>query len=212
MRTNERMADASNGCPACWSFFNGTPWKNRRCHYALFSLFFSSLSFSLSLSLCSTNRRMTRTVTKGHDGGRISRFLIKRPVPLGYHGHAWHAIRVIAFDPRTRFPELFGCDRGKSGHSMLPSFLGERFGYYGHHQAEKSRDNWREICGILFCVCVCVLRVFIDSEVRDDNGGMSIWYRESGKYCFFFFFFEFTSDFNLCMGRARVIILKVMVK
>lgn len=96
---------------------------------------------SLSLSLCSTNRRMTRTVTKGHDGGRISRFLIKRPVPLGYHGHAWHAIRVIAFDPRTRFPELFGCDRGKSGHSMLPSFLGERFGYYGHHQAEKSRDN-----------------------------------------------------------------------
>lgn len=63
-----------------------------------------------------------------------------------------------------------------------------------------------------FFVCVCVLRVFIDSEVRDDNSGMSIWYRESGKYCFFFFFFEFTSDFNLCMGRARVIILKVMVK
>ena len=105
---------------------------------------------SLSLTLCSTKRRMTRTVTKGHPtgGGRISRFLIKRPVPLGYHGHAWHAIRVIAFDPRTRFPELFGCDRGKSGHSMLPSFLAERFGYYGHHQAEKSRDNWREICGI----------------------------------------------------------------
>lgn len=119
---------------------------------------FFLLSLSLCLSLCSTNRRMTRTVTKGHDGGRISRFLIKRPVPLGYHGHAWHAIRVIAFDPRTRFPELFGCDRGKSGHSMLPSFLGERFGYYGHHQAEKSRDNWREICGILFCVCVCVTR------------------------------------------------------
>lgn len=38
-----------------------------------------------------------------------------------------------------------------------------------------------------FFVCVCVLRVFIDFEVRDDNGGMSIWYRESGKYCFFFF-------------------------
>lgn len=213
MRTNERMADASNGCPACWSFFNGTPWKNRRCHYALFSLFFSSLSFSLSLSLCSTNRRMTRTVTKGHDGGRISRFLIKRPVPLGYHGHAWHAIRVIAFDPRTRFPELFGCDRGKSGHSMLPSFLGERFGYYGHHQAEKSRDNWREICGILFCVCVCVCYAFsLTLRFVMTMVGCQFGIENRGNIVFFFFFwiyerFQFvhgSSESNNFKGNGKI--------
>ena len=167
---------------------------------------------SLSLTLCSTKRRMTRTVTKGHPtrGGRISRFLIKRPVPLGYHGHAWHAIRVIAFDPRTRFPELFGCDRGKSGHSMLPSFLAERFGYYGHHQAEKSRDNWREICGIrvlslslslFFYVCAFSLTLkFIVTTIVGHQFGIE----NRGNI----FFFEFTSDFNLSMSRERVIILK----
>ena len=82
------------------------------CFIFLAFFFLLSISLSLSLTLCSTKRRMTRTVTKGHPtrGGRISRFLIKRPVPLGYHGHAWHAIRVIAFDSRTRFPELFGCE------------------------------------------------------------------------------------------------------
>ena len=48
-----------------------------------------------------------------------------------------------------------------------------------------------------FFLCV---RVFIDSEVhRDDNSRTSIWYRESGEYCFF----EFTSDFNLSMSRER---------
>ena len=63
-------------------------------------LSFSSISFFFFFFFFlfySMERRMTRAVTKGHDGGRISRFLIKRPVPLGYHGHARHAIRVIAF-------------------------------------------------------------------------------------------------------------------
>lgn len=60
------------------------------------------------------------------------------------------------------------------------------------------------------CVCVCYafsltlrfVMTMVGCQFGIENRGNIV----------FFFFFEFTSDFNLCMGRARVIILKVMVK
>lgn len=62
-----------------------------------------------------------------------------------------------------------------------------------------------------FFVCVCVCYAF-SLTLRFVMTMVGCQFGIENRGNIVFFFFEFTSDFNLCMGRARVIILKVMVK
>lgn len=106
-----------------------------------------------AFSIRQNDERRGRT-TKEHRRGRVSRFLIKRQVPLGYHGHI---LSVLFVSPVTRpilrlgFLNYSGVIAERSAIQYPRSFLCGRSGYYGRHRAEKSRGhagyNWREMTG-----------------------------------------------------------------